>query len=310
MQYKCTYITRPEIDEAKYNACIKNADNGLIYAFSCYLDAVCDHWDCLVLEDYNMVMPLPWRKKMGIHYIYLPCWIQQLGIFYRMELSAEIVMTFLKAIPEKFLLRDVFFNARNDFYPVNQKKRVNYILELCEPYEALKRHYTKGRLSSIGSAKNQGLACKDSVAIDLLIELHQRYYTDIKARSPKDLRRLKELFTKLLAFKITRLILVYENEHLLGGAVFAIQPGRTVYLFSAVSDEGREKQAISFLLDAWIAGHAGTETILDFEGSMVQNIASFFRSFGAKKETYFHFKKSPVPFFGSNGKKEKPIKAK
>jgi len=310
LKQRCTYITRSEIDEAKYNACINNADNGLIYAFSWYLDAVCDHWDCLVLEDYNMVMPLPWRKKMGIHYIYLPCWIQQLGIFYRKELSAEIIRTFLKTIPEKFFLTEVFFNAHNDFYPVNQKKRVNYILDLKQPYDELKRHYTKGRLSSVGSAKNQGLTCKESFSIDLLTDLHQRFYHDKKARSSKDLMRLKELFTQLLANKMARQILVYEKEQLLGGAIFAVRPGRGVYLFSAVSDEGREKQAISFLLDAWIAGHAGTESTLDFEGSMVQNIASFFKSFGAEKEVYFHFKKSPVPFFGYNDKKEKQTKEK
>lgn len=307
MTYTCTYIERPEIDEAKYNACIENAENGLIYACSWYLDAVCDNWDCLVLEDYAMVMPLPRRTKLGMDYIYLPCWIQQLGIFYRKELSAEIVLAFLKAIPKKFLLTDIFFNAHNDFYPVNQIERMNYTLELRQPYEALKRRYAKGRQSSITMAKSSGLICRDSLDLDLLIELHQSNYDKGRARSLEDLRCLKELFVQILAREKGRLILVYENGQALGGALFVMQAGRIIYLFSAVSEAGREQQAMSFLLDNVIKEYSDTVDILDFEGSMVPGIASFFRSFGAGKERYFHFKRSRIPFFGS-GKKEIPIK--
>ncbi len=293
------------IDEAKYNACIENSENGMIYACSWYLDVVCDHWDCLILEDYAMVMPLPRRTKLGMDYIYLPCWIQQLGIFYSKELSAEIVMAFLEAIPEKFLLTDIFFNAHNDFYPVNQIERINYTLELKLPYEALKRRYTKGRQSSVSMAKNQGLVCRESSDMDLLIELHQSNYGQGRARSPEDLRLLKELFTQIQARKKGRLILVYENEQVLGGALFALQAGRIIYLFSAVSEAGREQQAMSFLLDSLIREYSETANLLDFEGSMVPGIASFFRSFGAEKERYFHFKRSRIPFFGS-GRKELP----
>ncbi len=309
MIYTCTYIERPEIDEAKYNACIEYAENGLIYACSWYLDAVCDHWDCLILEDYAMVMPLPRRTKLGMDYIYLPCWIQQLGIFYSKELSAEIVMAFLKAIPEKFLLTDIFFNAHNDFYPVNQSERINYTLELNQPYEALKRGYNKGRQSSISKAKSRGLVCRDSLELDLLIELHQSNYDQGRARSREDLRRLKELFVHILAREKGRLILVYENGQVLGGALFAMQAGRIIYLFSAVSEAGREEQAMSFLLDSLIKEYAETANVLDFEGSMVPGIASFFRSFGAGKERYYHFKRSRIPFFGS-GKKEIPMKVR
>ncbi len=300
---KCSYIERADIEEAKYNACIENAENRLIYACSWYMDAVCDHWDCLILEDYAMVMPLPWRRKMGMYYIYLPCWIQQMGIFYSKELSAEIIMAFLTAIPKKFLLTDIFFNAQNDFYPVNQIERMNYTLELNQPYEALKRQYTKGRQSSITTAINQGLVCRNSFDIDLLIELHQTNYGTGRARSREDLRRLKELFMLMMACKKGRLILVYKNELVLGGALFAMQTGRIFYLFSAVSKAGRENQAMSFLLDYVIKEYSETANILDFEGSMVPGIASFFRSFGAEKEMYFHFKRSLIPFFGSGKKK-------
>jgi len=59
------YLTNHEIDKVKWDECINSASNGLIYAYSFYLDHMSKHWDALVLGDYNAVMPLTWNKKYG-----------------------------------------------------------------------------------------------------------------------------------------------------------------------------------------------------------------------------------------------------
>jgi hypothetical protein len=43
------YLQHKEIDKAKWDACITNAPNGLIYGYSFYLDCMAKHWDALVL---------------------------------------------------------------------------------------------------------------------------------------------------------------------------------------------------------------------------------------------------------------------
>lgn len=48
---------------------------------------------------------------------------------------------------------------------------------------------------------------------------------------------------------------------------------------------------MSFLIDHVIENNAESDYILDFEGSMIAKLASFFKSFGAQKEIYFHMKK-------------------
>ena len=52
------YVTRAELDVQLWDNCITNASNGLIYAYSFYLDTIAKQWDALVLDDYRMVMPL------------------------------------------------------------------------------------------------------------------------------------------------------------------------------------------------------------------------------------------------------------
>jgi dTDP-4-amino-4,6-dideoxygalactose transaminase len=64
--------------------------NGNIYAYSWYLNNVCEKWDTLVEDDYVSVMPLPYRKKMGVTYIFPPTITQQLGVFSHENISENI----------------------------------------------------------------------------------------------------------------------------------------------------------------------------------------------------------------------------
>ena len=95
------YLTYQQIDKVKWDACIKEASNGLIYGYSFYLDTMSKNWDALVLNDYEAVMPLTWNKKYGICYLYQPPFTASLGIFGQ-SLSAALVNRFLAAIPKKF----------------------------------------------------------------------------------------------------------------------------------------------------------------------------------------------------------------
>ena len=96
------YVKRKDLDLKKYDACIDNAINSRIYGYSWYLDIVADNWDALVLNDYEAVMPLPWRQKYFIKYIYPPAWTQQLGVFSNFKIEADLVEQFVNSIPKKF----------------------------------------------------------------------------------------------------------------------------------------------------------------------------------------------------------------
>ena len=71
-QIQIRYLTNEQIDKIKWDACIDTASNGLVYAYSFYLDSMAKNWDALVLGDYEAVMPLTWNKKYGFYYLYQP----------------------------------------------------------------------------------------------------------------------------------------------------------------------------------------------------------------------------------------------
>ncbi len=68
-------------------------------------------------------------------------------------------------------------------------------------------------------------------------------------------------------------------------------PKRLVHLIPVTTPNGRTQGAMHFLIDQLIQQYAGTDMMLDFEGSSVENIARFYKSFGATEENFFDIRK-------------------
>ena len=136
------YIHREHLDEEKYNQCIDTSLQSKIYAFSWYLDIVCDNWDVLVLDDYEAVMPIPWRKKYGIKYVYPPFWVLQLGVF-----SNEVIdeNEFLTPLFNKFKFVELRMNTHNNFelYPEFLELKQCQQLVFNTTYISTLSHYRK-----------------------------------------------------------------------------------------------------------------------------------------------------------------------
>src|SRR5262245_57811006 len=123
------FVNRAEIDTERWDNCITHSANGLIYPYSFYLDHMADNWDGLVLDDYKVVMPLPWKKKYNIHYLTQPFLTAQLGAFGN-ELDAKLLETFLEKVPGKFKYWDLYLNHGNFFHLDSFKlyQRTNFVL--------------------------------------------------------------------------------------------------------------------------------------------------------------------------------------
>ena len=84
------YLTYQQINKSKWDDCINKSINKLIYAESFYLDTITENWDAIVLNDYEAVMPLIWKKKFGIKYLYQPAFLQQAGIFVSKKIKISV----------------------------------------------------------------------------------------------------------------------------------------------------------------------------------------------------------------------------
>src|ERR1700744_427164 len=107
--YPIQYLKRSGIDTDRWDNCLSTAANGLIYGKTFFLDAMTEgQWDALILGDYETVMPLTWRQKAGIRYLYQPAFAQQTGIFSISPLTTELTATFLARTRQHFRFAEIF----------------------------------------------------------------------------------------------------------------------------------------------------------------------------------------------------------
>ena len=284
------YIKRADIDIAKYDACIDNSFNTRIYAYSWYLDIVATNWDVLILDDYKAVMPLPWRQKYFIKYIYKPCWTQQLGIFSANSIDEVLVQKFMKAIPKKFKKISIQFNSGNPISGKGVTKKVNYILPLDRGYEELFSEFKRSRRRRVRQSNNERLYIKD-ISFFTFYEIVDKYYKFIKS-SKDDYSRLKKLVDFLLKKSMCNLIGVFDSkENIVGATIQLFDKNRITYLFGISTPEGKKIQSITFVINNCIKNNSDSKLIFDFEGSMIIGVAKFFKSFGSLDEGYYAYQK-------------------
>lgn len=290
------YKQRNEIDDSKWNECITSADTGLIYAYSFYLDGMADNWDALVLNDYEAVMPLPWRKKFSSYYLYQPAFVAQLGLFGK-EITADLLEKFLFAIPSKFKLWEFPFNQKNLFQlnNFNLVERINYVLSLNQPYEDLYRSFRDNIKRNIKKSIQYGCSPANGVEIDAIINLAKQ---QPNAASQTDLEKFKQLHKVLAEKSAVKTYGVFSNKNdLLASCVFTFSHNRAYYILVGNHPNGRTLGASHALIDAFIKHHAGQNLLLDFEGSDIRKLAFFYSSFGATEEKYTAIKLNRLPWY-------------
>lgn len=284
------YVKRKSIDIKKYDACIEHAQNTRIYAFSWYLDIVADNWDALILDDYKAVMPLPWRSKYLIKYVYTPCWTQQLGVFSSDVINKELINNFIFSIPKKFKKVTLNLNNFNAIQSENSTLKTNYILTLDKSYKELFQKYKymrRRRKKNLDTHKINISTTDNFQQIITLFMSQKQKEVNLKAL---DYNRLNSLINYMIKEKKVDVIVAKNTDNeLLGGAIFLKDAKRITYLFSSVSKEGRDEQVMTYIIDYIIEKYSNSTFTLDFEGSMIPGIAFFFKSFGAQKEEYATF---------------------
>jgi hypothetical protein len=292
------YYPHKEIDLFKWDASIGNAKNGNIYAYSWYLNCCCEHWDALIEGDYENLMPLPYRKKMGISYVFPPSMTQQLGIFSGNVISEDKVTEFLEHIPSKFKYSELNLNHDNFIRDIANKitEHTNLELDLKHPYIELYSHFSENTVRNIKKAKRTDIRVWKNGEIQNILQLFKYSKSGEIKNLPEDyLQVVEKLGTELIKRGNAQLWEASVEGDLCAGIMFAFSHKKAYFLFSAANKKAKETGAISHLLNSFIHEYSGRKMVLDFEGSDNKNLARFYKSFGAIEKNYQKIIVSKLP---------------
>jgi lipid II:glycine glycyltransferase (peptidoglycan interpeptide bridge formation enzyme) len=256
-------------------------------------------WDALVLDDYEVVMPLTWNKKYGIKYLYQPFLTAQSGIF-GSNLSETIIDSFIQSIPAAFRFIDISLNSNNISRQLTGLSipRNNYVLDLNKSYDSLYQNYKENIQRNIKKAQQAGCTVQKDFDAEKVIELAILQMKSQGQEEKENINHFRKLYQYLYSQQMatTYGIISAENE-LVASCVFFFSNNRAYYILVGNHPNGRNIGASHALIDAFIKDNAGKDMLLDFEGSDISNLALFYSSFGAVNEVYPALKINRLPFY-------------
>ena len=286
-----TYLKHKDIDLKLWDACIINSVNQLIYAESWYLDLVCpDGWDALVLENYQAVMPLPLKSKLGLSYIQQPIWTQQLGVFSITDITEELVSQFIKSVPKKFKVISSNLNYNNSCNQLPLISKSNLVLSMKLPYEEIRTSY------SSNTKRNINKAAKKEIELDFNYSKIGDFIAFIKSTLETPLPEndtiiLNQIITESLMSDNGFIITATQNNKITAACFILKSSNRLIYRVARSNNEGKENKAMFLIVDELIRKYSDSNYVLDFEGSEIKGIARFYQSFGGEKQPYYYLKK-------------------
>lgn len=295
-----TFIASKDIDRVKWDQCIAQSTFGIAYAYSWYLDRICPNWDALIGKDYQYVMPLVNNRKYGISYIYQPFFTQQLGVFSSLETDKILADNYLDAIPEQFRLIDMKLNIGNVVKDTlfNFRENITYHLPLNSSIDNIRQGYNTNTKRNIQKALQNKLSVSISTDIAGFMEFTQ---TNLKEKASEVKNQHYSAFQEIIRFALANnlgeiYIVTNEQNSWLAAVFFLNTNQKCIYLAASSNSEGKEKSAMSLLVDSFIQKNAESNRTLDFEGSNIQGIARFYAGFGAIPQIYLSVHLNRLPW--------------
>lgn len=290
------YLRHTEINKQKWDKSISIAYNGNVFAYSWYLDIVSYNWDALVYADYQIIMPLTWQRRLSLSYILQPEFATQLGIFSTTLLTPQIVESFVKSIPEKFVLADINLNVFNTFNDpkLNIKQNDLHALDLITPYQLTFSKYTQDTKDKINEAKIIKMQIMKHLSLKDLMQLYQNNAD--KPLGIEQLNVLRRIIPFTISNNIGEIYGTYNNKNQLVAAAYFIKShNKTTCLLWALSGSREQNGAILFLFDNYINENSEKPFTLNFESSDEQWKNLIYAGLGAAKYNIPRVRYSKLP---------------
>ena len=295
------FLKNNQVDKQRWDECIERCPHGLIYSTSVYLDCMCPGWHAMVHEDYDWVMPLTSKTKFGISYLYQPPFTQQSGVFSKDPSVTIPWAEVLSLVAKKYKFWQYNFHyGTPDIFDesFNIKTATNFLLPLQQEYESIRQSYANDLLRNLEKSNKQQLIYASQHNTKLAIDT---YITNYAERMPhvskNDYSRFKTLVSILQKEgNVECRQVVNDRQELLAIALLLKDNRRLYNLMNSTTEKGRKIAANHFLMDAIIKEFEGQELILDFEGSDLPGVKTFYQNFGATNQPYYMVTYNHLPW--------------
>jgi lipid II:glycine glycyltransferase (peptidoglycan interpeptide bridge formation enzyme) len=290
-----------------------NHENSIpLFSQAWWLDATAgeNNWDVVLVEKGGEIygsLPFCIRKKACLKLSSMPKVTQTIGPFikyprgqkYYKKLSWEksILTKLIEQLPKVSYFNQNFHHSITNWLPFfwqgfSQSTRYSYQIknisldDLEKEFETdIRRRRTK--------AQKAGIAIVESTDIVKFYELNSKTFLRQNKKIPYSLSFVKKLYDTCCAHNSCKLYFARNIDGEIIAANFLVFDDNVVYyLMGGIEPRHKDIGGMDLVLYESIKFAISSDRVFDFEGSMIESIEKYFRSFGAIQVPYHNITKT------------------
>ena len=272
-----------DIDKQKWDACISNSLTPSIYCTATYLDTLADKWEALIVGNYEIIMPIIYKSKYGIKYCYQPSFLPHINIFCTIPITDILLNKFIVKLQSIIPFAEISFlqTIAHTYFPSNYttSQHQNFELNLIDTYQHIYNNYTTSFKKSLRVAQRYQFQYSTTDNLTDVIIMYKKLYADkIKSLSEHELNNFEKLCGILILQGQCVIKKVSDSQQqTMAFVILFVHKNKLYNILSCNTAVGRKLSANYFMYNEIINEYAGLPYVLDFEGSDIAGIATFFK---------------------------------
>jgi len=301
-------------DYGKWNVFVDESPEGCIFNKTWYLEAAGAHFRILAAHDVTgdivggIVLPFGVDGKIAM----MPAFTQTLGVLLapfptgkyvrRLSRESDITAALADNIPDcKYFDCYFHYNFTNwlpfHWQGYHQTTRYTYVLDYAGGIEAVKKGMSQTLRNTIRKAEKSGFTARTDLNPEDGFALVRSTLEQRSPNSALPLERYVKLNDALQERRAATFFGAFDKDGALQAVSYIVHDSRAAYyLLAGRNVEEEHSPAGAFVLWEAIKYFADKAGRFDFEGSMIQGVERFFRSFGGRQMPYFNISKTTGKF--------------
>jgi len=299
-------------DPSEWDDFVNESPQGCIFCRSWWLAAVCPKgFEILVLRKGGRIvagMPMLRTRKLGFEAIHMPRLTQTLGVLlapptgqkYEKRLSSEmeVLREFVRAIPPVDYFNVNFHHSFTNWLPFywagyKQTTQYTYVIEDLSDLDTVFNNMSKKTRKTIRKAENHDIVVEEDGDLDAFLELNKKTFARQGKQVPYTDEFVRRLDAACAKHNARTIFLAKDENNRTHVAAYVVHGEKCMYaLMSGADPELRSSGAHALAKWKSIELAHKLNVKFDFEGSVMENVECFNRSFGARQTPYFRITKA------------------
>ena len=298
-------------NKQKYRDFCKKEKDIPIFSKDWWLDSVCgkDNWDVVLFEKGGEIwgsLPYYKTKKAIFEIITMPKLTQTMGVYIKYPAKQKY---YKKLSWEKEVMNNLILNLpKVDYFSQNFDKRVtNWLPFYWAGFKQTTRYTYVIENISIKDLENNfetdirrrrrkaykiGIEVFESDDIEKFYELNSMTFLRQGIKIPYSFEFVKNLYTVCKQNDAVKMYFAKNSENIVIAANFLVYDDNSVYyLMGGIHPDFKDLGGMDIVQFESIKFALESGRAFDFEGSMIESIERYFRSFGAMQKPYFNISK-------------------